>query len=272
MAAPFDVIESAGKGYSLVWSERSYLMRLALLPALIKLMCFSAVIAFGWEHAYLRQALVMLPSYFAEGWLLSHLVRFIFFQQRWPFRSTGDKEKDVATLKDRARGITAGTVFYVLIRFLQNGLFAFVREHGEPLGAAPMETTAQEPSLLIFIIALLMLVFTIWAFRFFWLFIPAALNYSVKRFLQGLGGFSTSVYMVGTWLICFVPLVFLLLAITAQLLSMSGADATAVPFTVSFVVGIVQVIIDTLVIMVTTAGMAYAVGEMMQDMPASHSR
>lgn len=267
--APFDVIEVAGKGYTLVWEERRYLARLAIVPVVLKLVCFTVVIALGWQEIYLRQALVMLPSYFVEGWLLSHLVRFIFLGQRWPFRSTGDEEKDRSVLQDRAQGIIGGTVFYVLIRFLQNGLFAFVRIYGAPPDITPAATSVQEPSMMIFMLAVVMLVITIWAFRFFWLFIPAAVNYPVRQFVRGLGGFSTSIHMIGTWLICFVPLVFVLFIVTAQVLSVSGGDISSVPAVLDFAISIFQVIVDTLVIIITTAGIAYAVGSMLQDMPTS---
>lgn len=123
--------------------------------------------------------------------------------------------------------------------------------------------------MMLFMLAMAMIAFTIWAFRFFWLFIPAAVNYPVQQFVRRLGGFSTSVYMLGTWIICFLPLVLLLFGITAQLLNMIGGDLSSVPAVLEFIVSILQVIIDTLVIIITTAGIAYAVGAILQDAPAS---
>ena len=120
--AAFDVIEAGGKGYSFAWAERRYLLRLALVPLLIKLVCHTVVLTFEWQTDFMRQALVMLPSYFADGWLMAHLVRLVFLEQRWPFRPTGNKEQDLTVLEDRARGVLSGVLVFALIKFLLAGV------------------------------------------------------------------------------------------------------------------------------------------------------
>ena len=96
--ASFDIIDAAGRGYSKVWEEKTYLYQLAVIPVVIKFVCYLTIQALDWEENFIRQALVMLPSYFADGWMLSHFVRLIFLDQRWPFKPSGDPEKDMANV------------------------------------------------------------------------------------------------------------------------------------------------------------------------------
>lgn len=209
--AAFDVIGSAAKAYRFTWAERHYLARLAIVPVMVKLVCFVVIMSFGWEREFIRQAIIMLPSYFTEGWLLSHTVRLIYFGQRWPFRPTGDKASDNSVFRDRARGISAGTIFYVLLRFIQNGIFALAQSksyvEGDTVAAA-----APEPTLILFVLSLALLAAAVWTFRFFWLFIPAAANYPIRNFIRRINGFSTSINLIATWMICFFPLIIILLA------------------------------------------------------------
>ena len=133
--ASYNVTDSAMKGYALVWNERAYLFRLAIFPLLIKFVCAMTVIINGFEFDFVKQALLMLPSYFADGWVMSHLVRLIYLGQRWPFRPTGQPQNDMAMLRDRAGGIMAGTVSFALIEFLKTGMVGFMFIGAMPPGS-----------------------------------------------------------------------------------------------------------------------------------------
>ena len=99
-----DVVESVDYGYRFLWRERAYLMHIAAAPLAIKAICLLVLIGLGWERDFIRSALVMLPAYFAEGWMLAHLIRLVFYDQRWPFQPTGDKARDQMLLQDRIFG------------------------------------------------------------------------------------------------------------------------------------------------------------------------
>ena len=254
----FDIIDAATAGYKLSWAERAYLWRLAMIPLAIKIICLTTVVNLGLEGDYIKQALVMLPSYMADGWLLSHIIRLIYLNHRWPFRPTGRPDHDMQTIRDRAGGIMAGTVTYTLIKFLSVGLIAFFTASAMAHEAAGR---MEEPAPGTFILALAGLVFLIWAFRFLWLYIPAALNYPIRRFIRDLGGYATSLYMIGTWLLCVVPL-FLLFGLVASLfmgIASSGASATVA----IFLINILRVFFDTAILIVSTAGIAYGLKMML---------
>ena len=82
--AKYDAADCAVKAYGFVWGERHYLFKLAVFPLFIKLVCLVTVISMGYQFDFIRQSLLMLPSYFADGWVMSHLVRLIYLDQRWP--------------------------------------------------------------------------------------------------------------------------------------------------------------------------------------------
>lgn len=251
--ASFDIIDSASAGYALVWSERRYLLRLAAVPFLIGIVCSTAVMMLGWEQNFTRQALILLPSFFADGWLFSHLVRLVFFDQRWPFRPSGNADRDMQILQERALGIMRGTVTFAVIKYLTAGLTGLVYAVSD-FGGAQGE---QEVTLVSFAFAVAFFVAAIWAFRLVWLYIPAAVNYPLGRFLRGLGGYSASFQLVGIWLFCFIPLFF----IFGMLLSMLNASvqaAGAASAEVIFLATVLRVLLDLLVGILATAGIALA--------------
>ena len=233
--ASFDVTDSAMKGYSFVWSERRYLARLALFPVLIKFVCSVMVSVMGYDFDFIKQSFLMLPSFFADGWVMAHIVRLIYLGQRWPFRPTGKPEQDMAMLRDRAGGIMAGTVFFALIEFLKTGFTGIVLMSAPP-GSMPGSTPGSVPPAEIppatphaippampegmsvsemastaqgspytAILGLAMIVLTVWAVRYLWLYIPAAAGFSGRAYLKRVGGMLGSVRLIGVWLICTVP-------------------------------------------------------------------
>lgn len=249
--AEVDIVESAGAGYRLVWAERRYLVRLAAVPLFIKLVCQITTLFLGWEQQFLRQAIVMLPSFIADGWMLSHLVRLIFRDQRWPFRATGDSVRDMQVLQDRAQGIMRGAMVFAVIHYLAAGvatlLYAGTRSEamrGGAGGAAPLAALAE---------ALVLFLAVVWGFRFLWLFIPAALNFPLRRFLGGLRGFGSSWLMIGVWLMCFVPWYFVSRILLFAIGGLFGGGAAALVPAIC-----VQVVFDTLINILATAGIAAA--------------
>lgn len=252
MAASFDVIESAGYAYKTAWSERRYFWRLALIPVFIKLICHMTVVAYGYQADFIRQALIMLPSYFADGWFVAHAIRYVLYDQRWPFRPTGEKDRDMAILQERARGILTGTVMYVLIRFLLAGMYAVYHQGIDGLDLNTRD--GQEPGVQAFLAALMLLVFVIWAFRFLWLYVPAAANVSMRHLIRQMRGFTSSLYLIGAWLIGSLPL---LLAFSLVASSLVGTANDGVPPTVEFVISVLWSIIDMMILLITTIAVTY---------------
>ncbi len=280
--AAFDVTDSAMKGYSLIWKERRYLMRLAAFPILIKFVCSMTVMMNGYDFDFVKQALLMLPSYFADGWVMSHLVRLIYLDQRWPFCATGVPEKDIAMLRDRAGGIMAGTVFFVVIEFLKTGLTGFLvmtappgslPEKGMPAGpvqpdaaggSSMADVAAQaQSSPLMAVAGVVMIIVTIWVVRYLWLYIPAAAGFSGRAYLKKVGGLMGSIRLLGAWLICSVPVLFgFVILANILLVPLLGYGPQGLSPLGEFVLNSLRVVVVMISTMITTAGMAYVIRNM----------
>ncbi len=256
--ASFDIISAAGHAYRFLWTERKYLLRLAIMPMVVKLVCQGAVAAFGYETRFVQQALLMLPSYFFDGWVMAHVVRLVLYGQRWPYRTGAPP--DMASLQDRAQGVMTGAVAYALTRFLLMGLFAAFYAsaatagmEGPPPGAAG----DAKPGALIAMIAVL--AGMLWSFRLVWLFIPAAANVSIGAFMKRIHGFGTSFYMLGVWLTAFLPLLMLFIGLTAMLTQpfAGSGGAAALPAALQIVINLLWVMTDTAIWIVSVFAITF---------------
>lgn len=264
--ASYNVTDSAMKGYTLVWNERAYLFRLAIFPVLIKFVCAMTVIINGFEFDFVKQSLLMLPSYFADGWVMSHLVRLIYLGQRWPFRPTGQPQNDMAMLRDRAGGIMAGTVYFALIEFLKTGVVGFMFIGAMPPGSVPdqdaVTAAAQTPTNPGTALAgMVMILVTIWVVRYLWLYIPAAAGFSGREFLKRVGGFMGSIRLLGVWMVCSIPILFLFILVASALMS-PFQTPDGIPPAVDFIMNTFRVTVIMITTLITTAGMSYVIRNM----------
>lgn len=266
---PRNVTDSAMKGYELVWNERRYLFQLAIFPLFIKFVCAMTVISNGLEFDIEKQALLMLPSFIADGWVMSHLVRLIYLEQRWPFRPTGQAQRDAAMLQDRARGIMAGTVCFTLIEFLKTGFLGWMRNivmpGGVPLSQVEQVQTAttdvQEPTQMAMVVALVMTGATFWAVRYLWLYIPAAAGFSGRDYLRRCGGMMGSIRLLGAWMICSIPIICLSALLMGFLLG-PFVGPEGLPPGLTFVKHSLLLVVHTMAGLLTTAGLAYVIRDM----------
>lgn len=250
--ARIDIIDTSALAYKTIWNERTYLVRLALIPILIKLACYIFALSAGFEDNILRLSLCLTPGYFAEGWMLSHLVRLIVLNQRWPFRPSGETAQDIACLKDRASGITAGTLSYVLINLFIAGFMSGLMSFG------PHETDPAQVSPVALLIALTGFVLSIWGFKYIWLFIPMAVRASPFDYLTAVRGSMASFPLIGVWIMCFMPPVAAMLLFSG-LVAMPFTHEGEIPQLVYFLTIIVRVIFDTVKAIVCTTGLTLAI-------------
>lgn len=263
--ASFDMIDAAGRSYRLVWQERHYLAQLAAVPILIKLLTYIIITRMGWEEHFLRQAIVFLPSYLADGWMLAHFVRLILLDQRWPFRPSGRPEADRAALRDRADGVLAGTVAHALIKFLLAGGIGLIVMAGlaAPAPGTGAGTGAGTGTSLAGAMALLAVTGAgLWAFRLIWLYIPVTVGYAVRRILRDMGGYVTSFRLLGLWLVCCLPMFMLVRFVSALIVAPYGPGAGAMPLVTSMILGFLYVMLSTVNVFLTTAGMTFAMRAM----------
>ena len=246
----FDIISAAGNGYVTVWREREWLLRLAAPVLFVKILCMGAISVLGLDQNFVRQAVIMLPSFFIEGWLCVHLVRLIVFGERW------------TALQD-SQNIRAGMLVFVLMKFVLSGLAALVSisGHAEDITAARNPA----PALASFLPAILVFAATIWSFRYLWLYIPMAVGQPIRDFLRMLGGFMISLNLIGAWLIGFVPFI-LVLGVVSGILIPPETPSLSVPVTALLL--LIQAAIDTATTLVTTAAITHGFCEMAQKKDA----
>ena len=247
--ASFDLVTAAGNAYIKTWTEREYLFRMALVPLLIKYIFYSISVLYFGSDSIIRLSLIMIPAYFAEGWLLSHWVRTIVLNHRWPFRSSGNNEKDHVQIQDRARGILGGTVSFVLINLLMAGYFAFFMSY------LPADMNPQQADPKVALAGVVMIISLLLLFRFIWLYVPLAVNAPMDAVFKNLKPMMTSFAMMGLWLVCFVPAAMALQFIGGGLESLAGDTPIAA---MEGLILFTRVLIDMVKNLLCTAGMAYA--------------
>lgn len=256
MNTPFNIVQSARSAYRFIYAERLYILRLALFPTLIKLVCYVAGLALGYEDNMIRMALILLPASLVEGWMLSHLVRLIMLGQRWPFQPTGDTEADLEALEPRMRGVMGGLITYALINMVIAGVMALLVGM-VPDTADPAAAQVVSPSQAL--LMMMALVACIWGFPLLWIYIPMATSMDAASWARSVFGLRFSFPMIAVWMLCYLPVAAITLFGVSAILSPFGGGE--VPDGARFAVIIIGVILDTAKALLGTAGITFALGE-----------
>lgn len=196
--AGFDFVESASHAYRFLWVQRSAILRFSAMALAIKILSLIALVVFGLQEFSLRQGLYLLPSFFIEGWAIATLVIMALHEHE---ARSETRKSILAPGKDTARNIKAAMIVYVLTKLMLSFVVGSV--YGDQQ-AAP-EAAASEPSMQSFFMALVIIAFMIWAFRFLWIYIPVVMGRSVREYLARFRAYSDSFPMLGVWILCFVP-------------------------------------------------------------------
>lgn len=242
----FDLINAVGHAYHFVWHNRRNIGRLVLLPLIIGLLCYSVVALLDYEQKYLRQAIILLPAFFAEGWMIVYLIRFIF---RDP-----DKKTAVPMLH-ADKNMQIGIVMYVLIKYLLFGVMGLMWMSFDEAATLSLEG---EPSSRLMAITVSIMFVALLFFRFFWLYIPAVLGITLKSYLYHTRGFQVTLQMAGVWLISFMPF-FLLFSFVGSIVVSPYEGVTPLPLTPKIILTTLQLFMELLVDIVSTASIAYGI-------------
>lgn len=249
---PFNIIDAAQYAYKIVWQERHYLLKLAFVPLIIKLLCFFAAVHFDDSNSIIRLSLFMLPAYFAEGWMLCHFVRLMTNGQRWPMVITGNQEEDLKTARMRGRPLIAGIIGFVLINMAMAVYFqtftAFVPP--EMLTGEPVDPNTMPPQNA-FVITM-MFVLMIVVFKYVWLYIPLASNSGFMPYIHKTRGLMMSLRYIALWIICFLPTIFVMQTFMS-LVSFQGDGEQ-----VNYAAGLIRICLDTVKNLICTAGFTFA--------------
>ena len=241
--ASFDFVECTTRAFSFVWKERSEVVRLSAMVIAIKVVSFIALILFELQDNLLRQGILLIPSYYLEGVVIARLV----------IVATQTHERMNAD--NLQASLQASAIIYLLIKMALSfvtGMTAFTQ------GTMP-DTTSSEPTMSLFVVAFFILLLMIWSFRFLWLYVPIALGYSLIDFMRKFKSFSSSLYMIGLWIMCMVPVGFFMV-ICIELLAMIfppiGDEKSMV---LKLGIAFVQAIADYGLALVSSIGMAYGI-------------
>lgn len=248
-----DIISAVGMAYQKTWMEKRYLLPMFIVPFLINFFCYTIAQNMAEEGGYLRFALVMIPGYFAEGWLLSHWVRTIVLGHRWPFRLSGDDEEDIKQLKRRGRGVLSGTVCYTLIKLLIGGYGAYY------ISLLPEDLNPENADPQFALIGLIMLGVAIALFRYIWFFIPLSVNTAPQLYLSAIGKFSSTLPMLSVWLICVIPPLLILQILHGVFLGTEG-DMTVMS---TSVMSFFHILIEMIKNLIVVAGLTIVIMQLL---------
>jgi hypothetical protein len=272
-----DVVAAAGYGYHRVWAERDYLLRMAMVPIALKLIGMLVIVALDYGDNFLRQGLILLPAMLAEGWLVAQFLRTLLMEERWPVTLAQTPSPEVVQrLLLRARGIVAATLVYVLIglaSFVVKDVVFQVEEMAGSIaqggGEAAAQVSKQPLSPAAFVPVVLLLLAAIWAFRLVWIYIPFSVLMGPRVYLRALGGFMTSVRMVATFLFCVVPPFFLAVLFSQMVYSALGGDNGGFLSLADFSLILISTVVETIVVLVSTAAMAWGMKDVLPRSPLS---
>jgi hypothetical protein len=253
----FDLIDAATFGYSAVWAERLYLLKLVLVPIIIKFTSMMIILSQGFEKDVLTQGLILIPATLTEGWLLAQFLRTLIKQERWPIMLDAEPDqKTLSALLLRARGIVACCLVYVLLMLFtytfKYGYELLVANNVIPSGAD--DTTP--PDIRMMIIAVMGLGFALWSFRLFWIYIPFSVLVKPLEYLKFLGGFGASFKMLGLFLICMVPTLVVTTIVSSLVLAPFQSDDLKPIGT--FLIILLGTVAEILVALIVTAAMAWS--------------
>jgi len=272
----FNMMDASGYGFYRVWVERSYLLKLMIIPLIIKFACMISVMALGYEGNTLRQGLIMLPGIIAEGWVLSQFLRTILKNERWPTVIPNDiDDKLLDKLLYRARGIVASTLAYALIglsayfiRYITLGLITGdfganspttseeISDMLDTTDAASGKGLHLNPALFLPLIGLLIAMF--WGFRLMWIYIPLSVLMPIKDYLKSLGGMMASVKMIVLYFCTFTPVMFITIMVSRLVFTMADGLGEAGDGVGRFTMIFVASFAEILIALVSTAAFAYA--------------
>lgn len=254
--ARFNIIEAANEGYRLLWQERRVLTHLALLPVVIKVAIVTGIMSFGMESAYLRQGLFFLPCYFLEGWLAAVAIQLAY---RGPMlRQDGFFAN---------RDLMACVALYVLAQLAANFLAGFTMQARRMAPAEPPAAMADDPTLLP--VAFLVLALTLWAFRFLWLYVPAALGYRLHDFVYTIRRFFFSFYILGFYMLCFIPFALALMLCARGLATVFPDGGGDLGFIYILMLAFARAVCEICILLVSALGFAWAVRQVMEGREAA---
>jgi len=252
-----DFIESVSRSYVFLWEKRKILLQMVLIPFLIKTLMFFIVFFLQLEDNHLRAGLVLLPSYVAEGWFIAQTIRLLVLLNPSVFLNMPiAAQPESIDSKAQKQLLLATVLIYVLLKVLASLVF----------GGAMMLATAQSSAVeandgamnAFFVLAMVFVYFFVWGFRYLWPYIPVAMGFTLPNYLRAVHDFKSSFYMMGIWLLCFIPCLIALILISQILLTVIPpiSETQNAPL-FSYIMIFIQSAFDLLISVLASIAMAF---------------
>ncbi len=211
--AKFDFIESSVRGYDFVWSEKSYLTRVAVPVVFIKMICWLTVYVLKIEDDLALQGLIFMPSYMVEALFCVGVIRYALYGESimiWgraqPVPEDGVQPKAYSGYYSKLQCYYGGIAIYCLIKVIYMFMAAVLDSIPAPEPPADLDNRAAGSYVLSMFAMIGALSVMAWAFRLVWLYIPIAMGIPLQGFLRVIRGFQSSFYMLLLWLVCLLPI------------------------------------------------------------------
>lgn len=268
----FQMIDCVAQAVQALWAQRVLVVRLAAIPVLVKAMTVFLFIIMGVQDNILRQGLYALPAYFVEGFFVAVMIRLALYGEQWPFFLTGDAQEDQKRLTSRRRAIKACGLMYVLLRLISVVVMGVGMAQ---IGAEPQTVVEQEAALqeaagsaggwIAAMGAGALLLLTLWSYRYFVLYVPIALGFSPKAFLQKIWGLKASFHLLGVSLCCMVPVIVIFIVLDNIVQAITGGGMPTTDYLIySLFFSILQGAMDTTITALMGVSLAYYVVWAMQ--------
>lgn len=255
----FDFVECASKAYGYVWHNRQEVLRISGALLAFKIFSFFIVIALQLDENLLRQGLILLPSHLFEGWVIAHImINALTSEESDAYKiAAPDSEADFK------RRVLSSALIYVLLKLILSFLAGITFMDMQ----SAADHTPAEPGPGLFFMSTMLIIFLVWSFRFLWLYIPVLLGKTPIEFLIKIKPLSSSLYMLGLWVMCFVPIGLGLIAVSELISGLFPTTATGddLPALKKYLSGIFQAAFDYVMVLVSSLGMAYAISSIFND-------
>jgi len=148
-----------------------------------------------------------------------------------------------------------GALAFVVVNFLMAGFFAFVFSYIP----ADFNPETADPKYALFSLGVMTSMFFL--FRFTWIYIPLCVGVSLNKYFDVSQKSLFTFRLIGLWFVCFIPTIIAMQIIGGVFAGMNGAGELSPA--IETVLIFVRVIFDTLKNIIVTAGIAYALMEVL---------
>ncbi|MAF98150.1 MAG: hypothetical protein CMH26_05900 [Micavibrio sp.] len=258
----FDFIECSVKAYQYIWTQRHAMILPTIMVLFSKFTCFSIILSFGLDEDFLKQGLILLPSFFVEGWIIAQVLAMVL-----NYEADKAYHRQAPSLRPENIAVKGAMVLYVLIKLLSVAILSapFHMIADKSAETLPTPDIAQEELSLmselgVYTTSFMILCFACWAFRFLWLYVPLAMGYSVRDFIKRTNSLTSASYILALWMMFMIP-IGLAMVLCMQLIfdAFSASSEQELSMLGKFVMAFFQGSFDYLMALASSVGMAYAI-------------